>query len=142
MRSAAARAAGCAAGALLLAASLARAGDLTSTPISHASGFDAVTCHLVNGHPTKDLIVEEFFIEDVNTSTAFGSSASGACSGLPPWTLPPRRGCGRDLIVVSACDPPNACFCWARFKGSPKTVRGRIIGTVTGTSTTVSADLE
>jgi hypothetical protein len=142
MRRAAVRAAGCAAAALLLASSVARAGDLVSAPISHASGFESVTCHLVNGHPTKDLIVEDFFIEDVNTSTSFGSSTSGACTGLPPWTVPPRRGCGRDLIVLSACDPPNSCFCFARVKGTAKFVRARIIGTVTGSSTTVSADLE
>ena len=97
--------------ALLSAAGLAEAADLASVPISHASGFGTVTCHILNVHPTKDLIAGSLFIDDVNSSTAYGSSSSGPCTGTPPWPVPPGRGCGRDLITLAACDPPNACYC-------------------------------
>jgi hypothetical protein len=128
--------------AVLLAPGAPRAADLASAPISHAAGFQSVTCHFVNAHPKKDLIVERFFIEDVNSSTGYGSATSGPCTGAPPWTVPPNRGCSRDLILVAACDEPNGCYCSVRVKGSAKAVRGRIIGTVTGSTATVSADLQ
>lgn len=126
--------------ALVALPSLAAAGQLTSAPLSHPLGFQKVECHLVNGG-TKDLVVDSFFIEDVNTSTAFGSSVTGPCTGLPPWTIPPKRGCSRSLIIVAACNQPNACFCFAEFSGGTKNVRGNLIGTVNGSSLTFTEPL-
>ncbi len=126
--------------ALMALPSLAAAGQLTSAPLSHPSGFQKVECHLVNGG-TKDLIVDSFFIEDVNSSTGFGSSVTGPCTGLAPWTIPPKRGCSRSLLLVAACDQPNACFCFAEFSGSTKNVRGNLIGTVNGSTLTFTEAL-
>ena len=126
--------------ALVALPSFAAAGQLSSAPLSHPSGFQKVECHLVNGG-TKDLIVDSFFIDDVNTSTGFGSSVTGPCTGLPPWTIPPKRGCSRSLIVVSACNQPNACFCFAEVKGSTKYVRGNLIGTVNASTLTFTEAL-
>jgi hypothetical protein len=126
--------------ALVALPSLAAAGQLTSAPLSHPLGFQKVECHLVNGG-TKDLVVNSFFIDDVNSSTGFGSSVGGPCTGLPPWTIPPKRGCSRDLIITAACDQPNACFCYAEFSGSAKNVRGNFIGTVNGSTLTLTEEL-
>ncbi len=130
------------AGLLALGAlpSLVAAGQLTSAPLSHPLGFQKVECHLVNGG-TKDLIVDSFFIEDVNSSTNFGATGTGVCTGLPPWTIPPKRGCGRSLVIVAACDQPNACFCFAEFSGSTKTVRGNLVATVSGSTLTLTEAL-
>jgi hypothetical protein len=125
---------------VMLAPFLAAAAQLVSAPLSHPSGFQEVECHIVNAG-TKDLRVDRFFIEDVNTSTGFGSSASGACTGLPPWTVPPGRGCSRSLIVVSACNQPNGCYCLAEVGGSAKNVRGNLIGTANGSTLTFMAEL-
>ncbi len=126
--------------AVLLAPCLAAAGQLVSAPLSHPLGFQEVECHFVNAG-TKDLTVDRFFIEDVNSSTGFGSTPSGPCTGLPPWTVPPSRGCSRSLIVVTACNQPNACFCKVEFSGSTKNVRGNLVGTVNGSTLTFMAEL-
>lgn len=89
----------------------------------------------------NDLRVDQFFIEDVNTSTAFGSASSGPCTGFPPWTVPPGRGCSRSLNVVSACDQPNACFCRVEFGGSAKNVRGNLVATVNASTLTLTEPL-
>jgi hypothetical protein len=125
---------------VLLTPCLGAAAQLVSAPLSHPGGFQEVECHIVNAG-TKDLRVDRFFIEDVNSSTAFGSSASGACTGLPPWFVPPGRGCSRSLIVVTACNQPNACYCLAEVGGSAKNVRGNLIGTVNGTTLTFTSEL-
>jgi hypothetical protein len=126
--------------AVLLLPCLAAAGQLVSAPLSHPSGFQEVDCHFVNAG-TRDLRVDRFLIEDVNTATSFGSAASGPCTGSPPWTVPPSRGCSRSLIVVAACNQPNACFCKVEFSGSPKNVRGNLIGTVNSSTLTFTAEL-
>jgi hypothetical protein len=120
---------------LAVVPSLAAAGQLASAPLSHPSGFQKVECHIVNAG-TKDVTVDSFFIEDVNTSTSFGSSATGPCTGFPPWTIPPKRGCSRSLIIPGACDQPNACFCYAEFSGSARNTRGNLIGTVNASTLT------
>jgi hypothetical protein len=126
--------------AVVLVPCLAAAAQLVSAPLSHPSGFQEVECHLVNAG-RKDLRVDRFFIEDVNSATSFGSSGSGACTGLPPWTVPPGRGCSRSLIVTAACNQPNACYCLAEVGGSAKNVRGNLVGTVNASSLTFMAEL-
>ena len=125
---------------VVLTPCLAAAAQLVSAPLSHPAGFQEVECHIVNGG-TKDLRVDRFFIEDVNSSTGFGSSATGVCTGIPPWTVPPGRGCSRSLAVVAACNQPNACYCLVEVGGSAKNVRGSLIGTVNASSLTFTSEL-
>lgn len=127
--------------AIVLTPCAAAARGVASSPLSHPSGFQKVECHIVNVG-TRDLVVDRFVIEDVNSSTSFGSSASGSCTGLPPWTVPPGRGCSRSLILVSACTQPNACFCQADFSGSAKNVRGNFIGTINASTLSLTSDLK
>lgn len=119
----------------------AHAASLTSAPLSHPAGFQSVTCHIINGG-TKDIVVEGFLIEDVNSLTAYGSSYSGACTGTPPWTLAPGRGCSRQLTGPTACNQPDACYCTATISGSSKFVRGSMVATVNASTTTLTSDLK
>jgi hypothetical protein len=128
--------------ASLLVAAAAGAVDLVTAPISHAAGFQLVVCDLVNGHPTKSLVVESFDMEDVENGAVYSTSKGGPCAGTPPWTVPPLRGCSAQLITISVCTSPNGCFCFARVKGSRKFVRGRLTGTVAGSTIAITAELE
>lgn len=131
--------------ALLLAASLvfsaaaAQAVMLNSNPISHGSGFSSVTCHIVNTG-TKPITVELFFIEPIITTVSHANDYTG-CLGSPPYTVQPGQGCTRRMTNPAICNQPEACYCYASIKGNGKTVRGTMIGTVTGSTATVTSEL-
>lgn len=119
----------------------ARAGSMTSAPLSHPAGFQSVTCHIINGG-TKDVVVDSFIIEDVTSATSYGNIYAGICTGAGPWTLAPGRGCSRQLTAPSACNQPDACYCSASISGSSKTIRGSLVATVNASTTTLTSDLK
>jgi len=131
--------------ALLLAVSFlattsaADAAQLSSNPISHGSGFSSVVCHIVNTG-TKPLVLGSFFIEPIITTVSHANDFSG-CTGFGPYTIQPGQGCSRRMTTPSVCNQLDACYCYAAVEGSTKTVRGILIGTVTGSTTTVTSEL-
>lgn len=124
---------------LLLTAGAANAATLGSTPISHGSGFSSVACHIVNTG-TKPVVVDYFFIKPIITTVSHGNDFVG-CVGSPPYTVQPGQGCTRRMVNPAICNQPEACFCNAVIKGNAKTVRGTMIGTVTGSTATVTSEL-
>lgn len=123
----------------LVATGAAHAGQLNSNPISHGSGFSSVTCHVVNTG-TKPIVLDSFFIEPIITTVNHANDFSG-CQGSPPYTIEPGQGCTRRMTNPSVCNQLDACYCYASVKGSSKAVRGLLIGTVTGSTATVTSEL-
>lgn len=119
--------------------SAAHAGLIASNPISHGSGFSSVACNIVNVG-TKPIVVDSFWIKQIVASPAYGVSSNG-CSGFGPYTIQPGAGCTRRVNDASICNQPDACYCWAEVSGSAKLLRGTIIGTVSGSTTTVTNEL-
>lgn len=124
---------------LLAPLSAAHAILLASNPITHGSGFAAVNCSLVNAGD-KPIVVESFFIEPIVTTTSYANEYGG-CNGAPPYTIQPGQGCTRRMVLPSVCSPTDACYCYATVKGSSKVVRGLLVGTVSGSTATVTSEL-
>lgn len=127
------------AAAALVPVSAADAAQLNSNPISHGAGFSSVACHIVNVS-TKPIVLESFFIEPIVTTVSHANDYSG-CLGFPPYTVQPGQGCTRRMTNPSICSQPDACYCYATVKGSAKTVRGTMIGTVNGGTTVITNEL-
>lgn len=124
---------------LLAPLSAAHAILLASNPITHGSGFSTVACTLVNAGD-KPLVVETFFIEPIVTTVSHANEYTG-CLGAPPYTIQPGQGCTRRMTSPSVCNPGDACYCYAKVKGSSKVVRGLLVGTVSGSTATVTSEL-
>ena len=119
--------------------SAADAAQIASNPISHGSGFSSVACSIVNVG-SKPIVVEDFWMKQIVASPSYGVSSNG-CSGSGPYTIQPGAGCTRRINDPTICNQPDACYCWANVGGSAKLLRGTIVGTVSGSTTTVSNEL-
>jgi len=117
----------------------ANAASFVSMPLSHPAGFQSLTCHIVNGG-TKNIVVDYFWIDDVEVASSYANTSVG-CTGPGPWTIEPGKGCSRQMGFLPACNQPDACFCMASISGSTTGVRGNFIGTVTGSTTTLTSEL-
>lgn len=98
-----------------------------------------MVCNLVNAG-SKPLVVESFWIQQLVSTTSYAVQSNG-CSGFGPHTIQPGDGCTRRVTDPSICNQPDACFCYATISGSTKLVRASIIGTVSGSTATVTSDL-
>lgn len=126
--------------AALLVAGSAQAATLAAAPLSHPSGLQTVTCHIVNAG-TKTVTVQAFWIDDVEVAASYANTSVG-CTGPGPWTLAPGAGCSRQFGFPSACAQPDACYCSAEIKGNPKGVRGNFIATVTGSTAVLTSEMK
>jgi len=123
----------------MVAVGAAQAAQLTSSPISHGSGFSSVTCHIVNTG-SKPIVIESFRVEPIVT-TVIHANDFGGCLGSPPYTIQPGDGCTRRMTNPSICNQLDACYCYAVTAGSAKGLRGNLIGTVTGSTTVITNEL-
>ena len=114
------------------------AAQLASAPLSHPFGFATMHCHFVNVG-TKDIVVEDFFVQPTyGAKFKWTDTVVDACQGPPPWTVHPEQGCTTD---IPDCTTPYACYCQVQFSGSAKSIRGSMIGVVSGTGLSMTSEL-